>query len=274
MLFSGMLGMYPYKKLHLELQPNTNSLQAALCSGFAHHPLPRRIDSSFWYWDLEMIGASEWEPPCYPFQARWHLSLGLYLQRLQLIYKTQVDSNHHWCTAQVQLVQIFYQIGYQYAFELDNESRQVCVIVTSLAPINIIDCPWELITSLTLPKKSWRLFYMTFLIVRFTWIILEISAIAGKLLFRFWSKSSKSYKLTASFFILSNVNGQSKRLIGFGYWLTPIGFKPRHKFDAILHLQPPTSYTQLCSYRGSHLSQRHVSPLVAYSCTFNCHDQF
>jgi len=86
-LISGMLDKYPSKKLHLELQPNANSLHAALCSGFAHHPLPRRIDSSFWYWDLGMIGASEWEPPCYPFQARWHLSLGLYCQRLPLISK-------------------------------------------------------------------------------------------------------------------------------------------------------------------------------------------
>ena len=93
--FSGMLDKYPSQELHLELQPNANSLHAALCSGFAHHPLPKRIDSSFWYWDLEKIGASEWEPPRYPFQARWHLSLGLYFQRLQLIYNTQVDSNHH-----------------------------------------------------------------------------------------------------------------------------------------------------------------------------------
>jgi len=90
----------------------------------------------------------------------------------------------------------YYQFGYYYAFELDNESRQVCVIVTPLATITIIDCLRELTNFMTLPKKSWRLCYVTFLIVRFTWMILEISAIAGTLLFRSWSKYSKGYKLT------------------------------------------------------------------------------
>ena len=33
------LACIPIRSFHLELQPNANSLQAALCSGFAHHPL-------------------------------------------------------------------------------------------------------------------------------------------------------------------------------------------------------------------------------------------
>ena len=113
---------------------------------------------------------------------------------------------------------------------------------------------------------------MILLMVTFIWMMFEFSAIARNLIFRSWSKLQR-FKLTTSFLILSNVNGQSKT-DWLGYWLTPIGFKPWQQFDAIQHLQPPTNTSQFCSYRGSPLFQRHVSPLVVYSCTFNCHDQF
>jgi len=113
---------------------------------------------------------------------------------------------------------------------------------------------------------------MILLMVKFIWMMFEFFAIARKHIFRSWSKLQR-FKITTSFLILSNVNGQSKT-DWLGYWLTPIGFKPWQQFDAIQHLQPPTNYTQFHNYRGSHLFQRHVSPLVAHSCTFNCHDQF
>jgi len=81
-----------------------------LCSSSS---FPERIDSSFWYWGLEKIEASEWEPPWYPFQERWQHSLGLYLQRLPLIYKPKAYLllNHHWCAAQVQWVQVFTKLN-------------------------------------------------------------------------------------------------------------------------------------------------------------------
>jgi len=113
---------------------------------------------------------------------------------------------------------------------------------------------------------------MILLMVKFIWMMFEFSAIAGNLIFRSWSKLQR-FKITTSFLILSNVNGQSKT-DWLGYWLTPIGLKPWQQFDAIQHLQPPTNTSQFCSYRGSPLFQRHVSPLVVYFCTFlNCHDQ-
>jgi len=86
---------------------------------------------------------------------------------------------------------------------------------------------------------------MTHLMVKFIWMMFEFSAIAGKLIFRSWSKLQR-FKITTLFLILSNVNGQSKRWIGFGYWLiVPIAVQP---------------WQQVWCYSASALSHQPIIP--------------
>jgi len=122
-----------------------------LCSSSS---FPERIDSSFWYWGLEKIEASEWEPPWYPFQERWQHSLGLYLQRLPLIYKPKAYLllNHHWCAAQVQWVQVFTKLNI--AMHLNwimSPGKSVSLLYPWQLSI-FIDCLWKLITSFDIAK--------------------------------------------------------------------------------------------------------------------------
>jgi len=93
---------------------------------------PERIDSSFWYWDLEKTGASEWGAPTLSFPRKMasfirslpsEIPLSLLNQRF-----TSSKPSLMYCSSAVGTS--IYQILYHYAFELDHESRQVCIIVT------------------------------------------------------------------------------------------------------------------------------------------------
>jgi len=67
--------------------------------------------------------------------------------------------------------------------------------------------------------------------------------------FQVLEQASKRYKLTN--FILNPLKCKwaVQKTDWLGYWLTPNGFKPRQKFDTILHLQPPTNYTAVTYHR-------------------------
>ena len=113
------------------------SLMQTVCKqpyavAFAHHPLflkelTHLSGIGAWKW----LGHQNWEPPCYPFQDIWHHSLVSTFRGFNWFIKPKVypqiitDVLHRWCSGYK-----YYQFGYYYAFELDNESRQVCVIVT------------------------------------------------------------------------------------------------------------------------------------------------
>jgi len=108
------LACIPVRSFHLELQPNANSLQAALCSGFAHHPLSWKNWLTFFVlrlgkdWGIRMGSLQDilskkddsihWVSTFKGFH--WFIKPQVYLL-----------SNHHWCTAQVQWVQVFTKLN-------------------------------------------------------------------------------------------------------------------------------------------------------------------
>jgi len=77
-LFSGMLSKYPYKKVHLELQPNEKPVcKWPYAVSFAHQPLfLKELTHLSGIGVLEMIGASEWGAPCLSFPTKMASFIG------------------------------------------------------------------------------------------------------------------------------------------------------------------------------------------------------
>jgi len=137
-LFSGMLGKYPYKKVHLELQPNAKPVRKRpYAVAFAHQPLfLKELTRLCGVGVLEKTGASEWGAPTFIIPKkdgtiRWVSDFrGLNKLIKRKVYPLPIitdvlrrRSGYKYFTK--------LDISMQYyTFELDDESKQVCVIVT------------------------------------------------------------------------------------------------------------------------------------------------
>jgi len=113
-------------------------------------------------------------PHAHHSKKRWRHLLGLYHQRLQPTYQikglSSFKSSLVYCTGGTVGTSLTNLNITMHLNWIMSPGKSVSLL-HPLASLNIIDCLWELTNSMTLPKKSRRLLYLTFLIVRFTWMI-------------------------------------------------------------------------------------------------------
>jgi len=137
-LFSGMLGKYPYKKVHLELQPNAKPVHKwPYAVAFAHHPLfLQEFTHLSGIGVLEKIGASEWGAPMFIIPKKdgticWVSAFrGLNQLIKWKVYPLPIITDVLCrCNGYKYFTKLDICMQY-YTFELDDETKQVCVIVT------------------------------------------------------------------------------------------------------------------------------------------------
>jgi hypothetical protein len=134
-LFSGKLGLYPHRKVHLDVEPDAKPVYARPYSvAHNHRELFRQeLDRLVGEGVLEPCGATEWASPTFTTpkkdgRVRWvsdSRELNKVIRHRVYLPRTQDQEIHtnRTCTTLDISIQL-------YPFELDKESRNLCAIIT------------------------------------------------------------------------------------------------------------------------------------------------
>ena len=259
-LFSGKLGQYKHKRMHLTLKPGA---QPVHCKPY---PVPHRLLPVFKNelqalcndGVLERIGGSEHAYPTFIIPkrsgtVRWvsdFRKLNAQLVRTQYPL-LRIQDLLRKCKGYAYMTKIDISMQY-YTFRLTEEASNLCVIITPFGKYRYLSVPMGVHTS---PDFAQQVMDEIFDDLDFVDFYLDDGAIFSDSFDEHMEHvSTVLNRLQENGFTVNPLKcvWAVKETDFLGYWITPTGVKPwRKKIDAMLKIAPPTTIKQLRSFNGA-----------------------
>jgi hypothetical protein len=259
-LFSGKLGCYPYRKVHLDLKPD------AIPCRCRPYPVPRHHEQVFKeelarlceIGVLERCGASQWLSPTFIIpkkdgRVRWITDFRkLNEQILRKVYNlpkiqdilTRRSGYSHFTKLDISMQ--------YYTFELDDSSKELCTICTPFGNYRYNRLPMGVSQAPDISQEIMEDLFRNFNEVDV--YIDDVGVFSKDWNTHCISLSSVLNVLETNEFTVNPAKCEwaVQETDWLGYWLTPVGLKPwKKKIAAILALKRPETVKQLRSFIGA-----------------------
>ena len=258
-LFDGTLGIYPHKKVHIDIEPDAKPVHAQ------PYPVPR-IHLSTYKRELDHLcdlgvlvpqQESKWASPSFIIpkkdgSVRWISDLrqlNKVIKRKQYLLPIIMDVLRK-CIGYKFFTKLDISMQY-YTFELDEESQDLCTIITPFGKYKYLRLPMGLKCSPDIAQSIMENVLLGIDVAdvyiddvgAFSSSWQEHLALLDTVLRHLWDNGFTVNPLKCEWAV--------QETDWLSYWLRPRGLKPwKNKINTILHMDRPYTKTDLCCFIG------------------------